>query len=90
MMKIQVLGTGCSKCETLAANALRAVREEGVEAEVVKVREIAEMLEFDGVLALPALAIDGVVKACGRSLGPDEIRKLIAQAGDGPTSQERS
>lgn len=76
-MKIQVLGTGCSKCKTLAANAEQAVKEAGIEGEVVKVQDIAEILTFDGVRALPALAIDGEVKACGRALGPDEIKKLI-------------
>jgi small redox-active disulfide protein 2 len=76
-MKIQVLGTGCSKCKTLAENAERAVKETGTDGEVIKVQEIADILEFDGVRALPALAIDGEVKACGRALSPDEIKKLI-------------
>ena len=70
MMKIQVLGTGCSKCKTLAANAEQAVKEAGIEGVVVKVQDIAEILTFDGVRALPALAVDGEVKACGRSLEP--------------------
>lgn len=77
MMKIQVLGTGCSKCTTLAANAERAVKEAGIEGVVVKVNDIAEILTFDGVRALPALAVDGEVKACGRALSPEEIKKLI-------------
>ena len=77
MKKIQVLGTGCSKCKTLAANAERAVKEAGIEGVVVKVQDIAEILTFDGVRALPALAVDGEVKACGRSLSPEEIKTLI-------------
>jgi len=77
MKKIEVLGTGCSKCKTLAANAEQAVREAGIEGVVVKVQDIAEILTFDGVRALPALAVDGQVKACGRSLSPEEIRTLI-------------
>lgn len=77
MRTIQVLGTGCSKCKTLAANAEQAVKDLGLDSEVVKVQDIADILTFDGVRALPALAIDGVVKACGRALSPDEIKKLI-------------
>jgi small redox-active disulfide protein 2 len=77
MRKIQILGTGCSRCHALAANAERAVEEAGIDAEVVKVRDIAAMLAFDGVRALPAIAVDGVVKACGRVLGADEIKTLI-------------
>lgn len=77
MKTIQVLGTGCSKCQTLAANAEQAVRDAGTDARVVKVREIAEMLAFDGVRALPALAVDGEVKVCGRVPGVDEIKAML-------------
>jgi small redox-active disulfide protein 2 len=77
MKTIQVLGTGCSRCKTLAANAEQAVRESGVAARVVKIQEIAEILTFDGVRALPALALDGEVKVCGRAPGVDEIKALI-------------
>ena len=65
MRTIQVLGTGCSKCKTLAANAEQAVKEAGIEGEVVKVQDIADILAFEGVRALPALAVDGEVKVCG-------------------------
>ena len=76
-MKIQVLGTGCPKCKTLAENAERAIKEAGLDGEVIKVQEIVDILEYDGVRALPALAIDGEVKACGRALSPEEIRKFL-------------
>jgi len=77
MRTIQVLGTGCAKCKTLAANAEHAARESGTETQVVKVREIAEILTFEGVRALPALAIDGEVKFCGRVPGVDEIKAIL-------------
>jgi small redox-active disulfide protein 2 len=77
MTTIQILGTGCSRCATLAANAERAVREAGLDGVVVKINDIAEILAFEGVRALPALAIDGEVRACGRALSPEEILKLI-------------
>ena len=52
-MKIQVLGTGCTRCKTLAANAEQAVKEAGVDAEVVKIQEISDILAFDGVPGTP-------------------------------------
>jgi small redox-active disulfide protein 2 len=79
MTRIQILGTGCSKCAALAANAERAIADSGVEGEVVKVRDLAEILAFDGVNALPALAIDGQVRACGRALSPAEIGHLLGR-----------
>ena len=75
-MKIQVLGTGCPRCKQLLANVQQAVAGiSGVEIE--KVEDIKEIMKFR-ILATPALAVDGVVKAAGRVLSPDEIKKLIA------------
>ncbi len=86
MRTIQVLGTGCPKCTRLATNAERAVRESGVEGRVVKVREVAEMLAFEAVSALPALAVDGRVRSCGRVLSVREIAGLLRSASlTGPT-----
>jgi small redox-active disulfide protein 2 len=75
-MKLQILGTGCARCKQLLANAEQAAAgADGVEIE--KVEDLKEIAKFR-VLATPALAVDGVVKAAGRVLSPDEIRKLIA------------
>ncbi len=76
-MKILVLGTGCPKCKTLAANAEKAVKELGIEAEVLKVTDIKQIMSF-GVMQTPALAVDGVIKSSGRLLSPEQIKKLIA------------
>lgn len=76
MSKIQILGTGCSKCARLTENARQAVEEMGTDDEVVKIRDIVEMLEMSPS-ALPALAIDGKVVSSGVVLKPDSIRRLI-------------
>ena len=72
MKKIQVFGTGCPKCQKLEANAKEAVAKSGIEAEVVKVRDINEIAAA-GVLMTPALAIDGVIKVARKVASPDEI-----------------
>jgi len=75
-MKLQILGTGCPRCKQLLANVEQAVAgTDGVEIE--KVEDIKEIMKFR-ILATPALAVDGVVKAAGRVLTPDEIKQLIA------------
>jgi len=76
MKKIQILGTGCAKCKTLTENAKKAVEEAGVEAEIEKVEDIKEIMRFN-VLMTPGLVIDGEVKAAGRVLSPDDIKKLL-------------
>ncbi len=79
-MKIQILGTGCAKCKTLTENTEKAVRELGIDAEIVKVTEIKEIMQFN-VLMTPGLVIEGQVKAAGRVLSPDEIKKLLVESG---------
>ncbi len=77
MKKVQILGTGCPKCKKLAENAQAAVKDAGIECEVVKVTDINEIMKF-GVVLTPALAIDGQVKVVGKVPSPDEIKKMLA------------
>jgi len=77
MKKIQILGTGCPKCKKLAENAEEAVKELGVEYDIEKVTRINEIMKF-GVMMTPALAVDGEVKAVGKVLSQDEIKKILA------------
>ena len=77
MTKIQILGTGCAKCKTLAANAEAAVRVLGIEATVEKVETITDIMKF-GVMTTPALVVDGQVRSAGKVLSADDIKKLLA------------
>lgn len=76
-MKIEILGTGCPKCKTLTANVEKAVKEMGIEAEIVKVTKLTDIMNY-GIMLTPALVIDGQVKSAGRVLTSDDIKKLIA------------
>jgi small redox-active disulfide protein 2 len=76
MKKIQVLGTGCPKCKKLFEITQQVVKDHGIEAEVTKVEDINEILNFN-VMMTPALAVDGEVKVTGRLPKPEEIRKMI-------------
>lgn len=76
MKRMQVLGTGCAKCKKLTENAEAAVRELGVEATVEKVEDINQITSF-GVMMTPALVVDGEVKAVGKVLTVDDIKKML-------------
>lgn len=76
MVKMQILGTGCAKCDRLAENAEFAAREMGIEFEIEKVTDISRITEF-GVMATPALVIDGEVKVTGKASSPEEIKKIM-------------
>ena len=75
-MKIQILGTGCPKCKQLEANVKKALEETGKKAEIEKVTDINKIIEF-GVMATPALVIDGAVKSAGKIADVGEIKKLL-------------
>jgi small redox-active disulfide protein 2 len=75
-MKIQVLGTGCAKCDKLAENAKKAAEESGISCEVEKITDMKQIMAM-GVMMTPALAVDGTVKVVGKIPSSDEIKKLI-------------
>lgn len=64
-MKIEVLGTGCTTCNTVEAIVRDAVTQSGVEAQVIKVSNRMEIAKT-GVHMTPAVRIDGQVKLVGK------------------------
>ena len=75
-MKIEILGTGCPKCEALAKNVVTAVEELGLEAEIAKVTDIVEIANR-GVMMTPAVSVDGDVKLAGKVATPEELKTLF-------------
>lgn len=75
-MKIEVLGTGCSKCKTLYENVQKALEESGKSAEVVKVEDIPSIMKY-GVMSTPALVIDGQVTCSGKLASAAEIMRML-------------
>jgi len=75
-MKIQILGTGCAKCNALERNAKEAIAKAGVDADIEKVTDLNKIMEM-GVMMTPALAVDGEVKKLGKVMTVDEITGLI-------------
>lgn len=76
MKTIKVLGPGCPKCKTTFHNAQEAVKQLGIEAELIKIEDIEEMMQYN-VLTTPVLMIDDVVKIKGRIAQIDEIKELL-------------
>ncbi len=76
-MKIEVLGTGCSKCQVLLANVKEAVALKGIFAQIEKVEDIMKIMEY-GVTSTPALVVDGKVVSSGKLLSTDDIASLLS------------
>ncbi len=77
MKKIQILGTGCAKCQQLSEVAKKAADDLGAPYELEKITDIMRFADF-GVMMTPALVVDGVVKVSGKVPDVDETRRLIA------------
>lgn len=75
-MKIEVLGTGCAKCKRLYANAEQAISDLGIDAELVKIEDINDILDY-GVMVTPAIVVDGEVKSAGKIPGVEEIKAWL-------------
>lgn len=75
-MKIEILGTGCPKCEALVKNVEAAVRELGVDAEIAKVTDIVEIANR-GVMMTPALSVDNDIKLVGKVATVAELKSLL-------------
>lgn len=75
-MEIKILGTGCSKCRKLEKNVETALKELNLEATIEKVDNLAEIVSY-GVMSTPGIVIDGQVKATGKVLNVDEIKKIL-------------
>ena len=76
MKNIKVLGSGCRNCEITANAIAQAAREAGIEIELEKVTDIAEIMSF-GVMSTPGVVVDGKLVHSGGVPGPDLVRTWI-------------
>lgn len=75
-MKIEVLGTGCAKCNKLEETAKAAADKLKVTYEMHHIRDINEIVKR-GVMVTPALAIDGNVVVAGRVPSEAELTTIF-------------
>jgi small redox-active disulfide protein 2 len=77
MVKIEVMGTGCAKCKRLMKNVDKAVAELGIDAEVVKIDDITEIMDR-GIMLTPGLVVDGELKVSGRVADVAELKEILS------------
>ena len=75
-MEIKILGVGCAKCIALEKRVRETVEEMGINANVRKVTDIGEIMEY-GVMMTPALVINNEVKYAGRVPSREEIKDVL-------------
>ena len=73
---LEVFGPGCAKCKATEKVVRKVVEELGIQAEVVKVEDLQDIVDR-GVMMTPAVIVDGDVKIVGHTPTVDEIKKII-------------
>lgn len=79
MLSIKVLGPGCANCQKVEAAAKSAVASMGVDAEIIKVTDYADIMAYN-VLSTPGLVINEKLVAAGRIPQEAEVKTWIANA----------
>lgn len=78
-MKIVVLESGCCGRGKLESAVRKALEELGLEAEVETVTDLPTILGY-GVMATPALVVDGTLRVAGRVPSVDDLASLLSRS----------
>ena len=73
---VEVLGPGCPRCKETFRVVQHVVESAGLTCQVTKNESIDRMVEL-GVMASPAVVVDGKVVVAGRIPKADEVKKLL-------------
>ena len=80
-MEIKILGTGCPRCKRLEELTRDAVRDLGVQANVVHVTDMQAIMAYP-IVSTPGLVIDEKVVSSGRLPAKSEIVSWLASAAE--------
>lgn len=75
-IKVEVLGTGCKKCQQLEANAKEAIAALNLDAEVVHIKDLMQIAER-GVMKTPALVVNDTLVSQGQVATPEQIKTYL-------------
>ena len=79
MISVKVLGTGCPNCKKVEQVAKRAIANLAIDAEIIKVTDMADIMTYD-ILSTPGLVINGELVSAGRIPEESEIISWLANA----------
>lgn len=75
-LRVEVLGSGCAKCNQLEAAVREALTKMDINAEIDHVTDFAKIATY-GVMSTPALVINGKVVSFGKVLKTAEVIKIL-------------
>ncbi len=77
-MEIKVLGPGCPRCRTVAELVEQVVEENDIEATVIKIEDIGDIMAY-GIMLTPGIVINEKVKFSGGVPKKEDILKWIEE-----------
>lgn len=78
-LRISILGPGCPSCDKLEELVMAVLTEENIGAEVEHIRDVREIASY-GMVATPALVINGKMKSYGRLPSKNQIKDWIKES----------
>ena len=79
MLTVKVLGSGCENCKKVESIARKVVFTMGLQAEVIKVTDWAEIKKYP-ILGTPGLVINEKVVCAGRIPSEGEVTTWLVNA----------
>ena len=76
-MEIKILGIGCAKCKSLEKITREVVSQNGIQATIIKVEDIQEIMEYH-IMSTPALVVNEKVEIKGYVPSANEIKKVLS------------
>ncbi|HEX2865885.1 MAG TPA: thioredoxin family protein [Ignavibacteriales bacterium] len=78
-MVVKILGSGCSRCNTLEARVKEVASRNNITAEFIKVSDIQEIIKY-GILMTPGLVVNEKVVSSGIVPKEDQILQWLRQS----------
>ncbi len=78
-LEVRVLGPGCPNCDKLEHMVYRIMTAEGIAGDVEHIKDLNKIAAY-GMVATPALVINGEVKSVGRLPRESQLRQWLLEA----------
>ena len=79
-MKIQIAGPGCPRCQTTETNVINACAQLDLAVDISHIYDVKEIAKL-GVMATPAVIVDGKIVMSGRVPTVGELKAILSETG---------